>query len=328
MMVFLAIRAIKQPINYYLVVALLLNVGIYGIELTIVDTMLGYNITNILQVMIGPVLFLYVQRFIGEQHSPRYALHAIAPLLNIGVLVYTFYPTEEMLIFYDETLSALHMFLNAIVLVSYMTLMLVRYFKMKWQLGKAGGHRLQWVGALASVYIGFTALSFFYSFIYNMEDVPNWVWLITTLFSTLLLIFIGVQAYRFGILKTTRIPLEHNEVQARWMSLFERLDKAVKAECWFQDAQLKTEDLAKKMNTNSRYISRAVNTGYGDSVTNYLNDLRLELFKEKLKNARNSHFNIDALAMECGFNSKSSFNRFFKLREGITPSAYRTRALG
>ncbi|PWL27038.1 MAG: hypothetical protein DCO96_11910 [Fluviicola sp. XM-24bin1] len=52
-----------------------------------------------------------------------------------------------------------------------------------------------------------------------------------------------------------------------------------------------------------------------------MNDLRLEHFKIKLR--ENTHINLFALAEECGFSSKSSFNRYFKMQEGITPSEYR-----
>lgn len=77
------------------------------------------------------------------------------------------------------------------------------------------------------------------------------------------------------------------------------------------------------MSTNSKYISKAVNLGAGESVTNYLNDICLDRFKALVKDESNAHLNIYALAEECGFSSNSSFNRFFKLRENITPSEYK-----
>ena len=42
----------------------------------------------------------------------------------------------------------------------------------------------------------------------------------------------------------------------------------------------------------------------------------------RLKNPESKRFTVLAIALECGFNSKSVFNDFFKKSEGMTPSAW------
>jgi len=41
---------------------------------------------------------------------------------------------------------------------------------------------------------------------------------------------------------------------------------------------------------------------------------------------KSSHLTILAIALESGFNTKSSFNTFFKKYTGVTPSQYRGQA--
>ncbi|HSZ25188.1 MAG TPA: helix-turn-helix domain-containing protein, partial [Cytophagaceae bacterium] len=51
--------------------------------------------------------------------------------------------------------------------------------------------------------------------------------------------------------------------------------------------------------------------------------LRVEEFKQKLKDPANKRFSLEGLAFECGFGSKASFQRAFLKNMGITPSEYR-----
>jgi AraC-like DNA-binding protein len=56
----------------------------------------------------------------------------------------------------------------------------------------------------------------------------------------------------------------------------------------------------------------------------FVNRYRLEEFKKLASDPKNRQFTMLALAFDCGFNSKSSFNRYFKKATGQTPSQYFT----
>ena len=58
----------------------------------------------------------------------------------------------------------------------------------------------------------------------------------------------------------------------------------------------------------------------GMSFINYLNDYRLETAANKL---RATDDNILEIAIACGFNNLSYFNRSFKKKYKITPGKYR-----
>ncbi|PLX12240.1 MAG: hypothetical protein C0597_13735 [Marinilabiliales bacterium] len=53
-----------------------------------------------------------------------------------------------------------------------------------------------------------------------------------------------------------------------------------------------------------------------------MNQYRIEEFKRLASSPKNHQFTLLSLAYECGFNSKSSFNRYFKKSTGVTPSQY------
>ncbi|MBK9488456.1 MAG: AraC family transcriptional regulator [Haliscomenobacter sp.] len=50
--------------------------------------------------------------------------------------------------------------------------------------------------------------------------------------------------------------------------------------------------------------------------------LRVEAFINLAAQPDKQHYSLLALAFECGFNSKSTFNKYFKAVIGETPSAY------
>jgi len=53
----------------------------------------------------------------------------------------------------------------------------------------------------------------------------------------------------------------------------------------------------------------------------------VEAFKEKIVNPKYGNYSILGIALECGFNSKSAFNRIFKKDTGLTPSQYKETIL-
>ena len=64
------------------------------------------------------------------------------------------------------------------------------------------------------------------------------------------------------------------------------------------------------------------------SFHHYLNILRVEDFKQQLKNSENNAFTMVSIAEKCGFSSKTSFYREFKSITNMTPSEYKKSIKG
>lgn len=81
--------------------------------------------------------------------------------------------------------------------------------------------------------------------------------------------------------------------------------------------------LAKKLSTNTKYLSKTINTHKGKSFIHYINDLRIDYMIKELKiNDTLQRYTILSIAQEAGFNSAKSFSDAFKKKTGITPTFY------
>ncbi|MFD2786297.1 helix-turn-helix domain-containing protein [Hymenobacter rubripertinctus] len=71
-----------------------------------------------------------------------------------------------------------------------------------------------------------------------------------------------------------------------------------------------------------RLISFTVNQGFGRSFNDVVNGYRVAEVKRRLAAPDARRFTLLGLALECGFNSKTTFNRIFKQFTGQAPSEW------
>lgn len=90
----------------------------------------------------------------------------------------------------------------------------------------------------------------------------------------------------------------------------------------FRESELSLTDLAERLDTHPNYLSQIINEKEGKNFYDYVNGMRVDAFLKMAADPRNSHYTLFALALECGFNSKSAFNRYFKKATGRAPSDF------
>lgn len=78
--------------------------------------------------------------------------------------------------------------------------------------------------------------------------------------------------------------------------------------------------LAKELDVKSYLISKCLNEIIKKKFNDYINEFRVKEVQRLLKDSKNAKYTLLSLAMEAGFNSKSSFNRAVKKQLGITPN--------
>lgn len=105
----------------------------------------------------------------------------------------------------------------------------------------------------------------------------------------------------------------------RWKS---RLENIMHDEKAFLEPELALSDLAQRLGTNGSVLSTVVNTSFGKNFNDFVNEYRVEAVKKMLKDPSNSHYSLLGIGLECGFNSKSTFNRAFKKTTGLAPGDF------
>ena len=106
------------------------------------------------------------------------------------------------------------------------------------------------------------------------------------------------------------------------VSLHQELNWLMEREKLYTESELSLSDLAARLSVHPNYLSQLINEKEGKNFYDYINTLRIEEFKRLVALPENQRYTILSLAYEFGFNSKSSFNRFFKKATGQSPSVY------
>ena len=104
--------------------------------------------------------------------------------------------------------------------------------------------------------------------------------------------------------------------------LLKLLDKEMTKNKLYVNPSLKIADLANVANTSSHALSYLFNQYLQKSYYDYINEFRVEEFKNIIQQKKYSQYTLEALSEHCGFSSRASFFRSFKKVTGITPNEY------
>ncbi len=86
------------------------------------------------------------------------------------------------------------------------------------------------------------------------------------------------------------------------------------------EPELTLTELAHRLRTHPALLSKVINAGCGQNFNDFVNTYRVAEARRKLADPRFSHYSLVGVALESGFNSKSTFNRVFKKLLGQAPS--------
>jgi AraC-like DNA-binding protein len=104
--------------------------------------------------------------------------------------------------------------------------------------------------------------------------------------------------------------------------LHQALIRLITEEALYKKSDLSINDLSSRLGVHPNYLSQIINQKGKKNFYDFVNTYRLEEFKRLIALQKNQQYTLLALAYDCGFSSKSSFNRYFKKATGQTPSDY------
>jgi len=120
------------------------------------------------------------------------------------------------------------------------------------------------------------------------------------------------------------LTLNTVDYEIKFSELWQKMDQSVRQKQLYRDCDLNLDQLALQTEINKYQISEMLNGYKHKPFYRYINEYRIEYFKNIVEKAIEKEENINFLsfAYEAGFKSKSSFNRYFKEIIGKTPSEY------
>lgn len=163
-----------------------------------------------------------------------------------------------------------------------------------------------------------------------LNDLPfeqDWWW---HLFTVCIICYVGISGYSqpqphkisFS-LSDIKISNEEKAVKINIESDYSewktKIEKLMTDERVFLEPELSLNDLAIKLRTNTSILSAAINQNFNKNFNDFINEYRVEEFKRASQLPENKHLTLLAIAFDCGFNSKATFNRAIKKFTGKSP---------
>ncbi len=117
-------------------------------------------------------------------------------------------------------------------------------------------------------------------------------------------------------------PLEIDIVEEyKFAQIYTTIEEYFEKKQPYLDPDFKMVQMAHELNINIVYLAKAIKLNKNMNFNNFVNDYRIEKVKEMINNDSRK-YTLKYIYLSSGFKNQSSFNKAFKLKEGITPSEY------
>jgi AraC-like DNA-binding protein len=150
---------------------------------------------------------------------------------------------------------------------------------------------------------------------------------------SLLFYYITISGYTNSLLSATPFspetlepdPEPQTETEQKMPDLDswkEKVALLMTKEKMYENPELVIADLAGKLDTHAKKVSQVINQGFGMNFNDFVNHYRIKAVKQKIEEGEHNIQTLLGLAFDCGFNSKSTFNRAFRRETSLTPKEY------
>lgn len=137
-----------------------------------------------------------------------------------------------------------------------------------------------------------------------------------------IIIYIGLRNLNVQALLAVESAKEINSYNPETSHYFRKIVNLLEEDKLFTESDLRISDLAERVALSPNYVSKIINENTNSNFNELVNQYRIKLVIEKLKNMEYLKKNIFALAQESGFKSKSTFQTVFRKYTGQTPTQF------
>ena len=103
---------------------------------------------------------------------------------------------------------------------------------------------------------------------------------------------------------------------------FNEIKEKIQEQELFTNPKLNLRALSEALGVKEKELSRLINEYGKVNFYQFINEYRIEKFKQLVESSNAHHFTLLGLATESGFSSKSTFYTAFKKLVGMTPKQY------
>jgi len=105
-------------------------------------------------------------------------------------------------------------------------------------------------------------------------------------------------------------------------AIIKKLNELFRKDEVFTNPNLSLKSLADKLQTNTSYLSAAVNSRFNCNLPTLINQYRVDKARKMLVAEEYKHYCVEGIATEVGFKSRTVFYHSFKSITGLSPSLY------
>lgn len=300
----------------------------------------------------GPLLYFYVISLLGKDITLRVVWIHVVPILGVFILIfpYLFLSEDVKMLYFTDKFNVLPLNISIAIFLQYLSApvyfiwvisILRKYNKeLKNTYSSVEGLSLDWIRKLLyGAIIMWTIDSLnVYALNYTNIDYPYIVSFYIKVVFMMFIILIGYNGIKQGGVFTVskmNSEKESNEIVTKSEKSKLISDEQLKLNLnklynYMQDEQaffnneLRIQDVAQKLDISSHILSYVINNGLNQNFYDFVNQYRIKEVKKRLNDSKYNNLTIVAIAYDCGFNSKSTFNRLFKQFTGQTPTQFRT----
>lgn len=290
--------------------------------------------------VVGPLVFFYVRKITWPEHkfSRKDLLHLVPMLLQQGLFiaeisesVKTGAATYQTQIFQQtETALNLAVFISVAVYLYYSFRLIERFYKQQKfdYLNDRYRLKLQWLhrlltgfGLLWLLWIPYLAADHFY---YHNQPGTQAYYLLYLLLAAMML---GIAVIAFSKAETV-VPAQSTPASPPLLpaALKQKgtwLKNAMDTNLYHQDPDLSLSSLAEILDVHPHELSRIINVALRKNFNDFVNEYRIREIIQKMQDPANNRLTLVGIAFDCGFRSKTTFNRVFREMTGNSAAEYK-----
>ncbi|MBA4851012.1 AraC family transcriptional regulator [Emticicia sp. BO119] len=297
----------------------------------------------------GPFLYLYIRSLISTaKQSYTLPLHFLpAFVAYISLIPFLRLSSEEKISVYQHNGSGFESQTTTIFCfiilsgISYVTLSLYLFYKNRESIKNSfslnESLRIKWVSYLIYGIGAIWIIVILGNDILTFASVAVFILLIGylgikqgTIFSNYSLAYLPTQNRTADLTEEVQEKIKYQKSTLKEedaVKIHNKLSEIMMQEKLFKNPELSLGDLAERLDIHQNTLSQVINSFEQKHFYDYINELRIVEFKQIALTPDSQKYTLLSLAFDCGFNSKTTFNRTFKKSTGISPKEYLNQAI-